>query len=244
MLIFIIFGFLAQLIDGALGMAYGVSSTTLLLAAGVSPAVASASVHLSEIFTTLVSGISHLSFKNIDTKLLKRLLIPGVAGGIIGAYLLSNLSGDVVKPFVNVYLVIMGLIVFIKAFKKMIPKEEVSGVKTLGLGLAGGFFDAFGGGGWGPIVTSSLIAAGQHPRLVIGTVNIAEFFVTLAQVATFVTILGLTQYWQAVAGLAIGGVLAAPLAAYGCQKFSPKLLMILIGTLIMFLNIRSLILFF
>jgi uncharacterized membrane protein YfcA len=243
MITFIIVGFLAQLIDGALGMAYGVSSTTFLLISGVSPVVASASVHTSEIFTTMVSGISHFSLKNVDYKLFRRLVTPGVVGGIIGAYLLTTFSGDAIKPYVNGYLVIMGIIIIIKAFKSVIP-NEVGRLKAWGLGVAGGFFDAIGGGGWGPIVTSSLVAAGHQPRMVVGTVNAAEFFVTVAQVATFVTFLGLTKYWQAIAGLAIGGVIAAPLAALGCKKLSPKTLMILVGIVICFLNIRSIIMLF
>jgi uncharacterized membrane protein YfcA len=239
MLTFIIVGFFAQLIDGALGMAYGVSSTSFLLMSGVSPVVASASVHTSEVFTTLVSGISHFSFKNVDTKLFRKLLIPGVIGGIVGAYLLTSIPGDVLKPYVNAYLIVMGVIILIKAFKSVMPKE-VTGLKAWGLGLVGGFFDAIGGGGWGPIVTSSLVAAGHQPRMVVGTVNTAEFFVTIAQVATFVTFLGFAQYWQAIVGLAIGGVMAAPLAALGCKKIPAKTLMIIVGLLICFLNIRSL----
>ncbi|HEY8462483.1 MAG TPA: sulfite exporter TauE/SafE family protein [Bacillota bacterium] len=243
MLIFVIVGFFAQLIDGALGMAYGVSSTTFLLYAGVPTVIASASVHMAEVFTTLVSGISHLSFNNIDRKLLQKLLIPGVLGGIVGAYLLTNISTKVIKPFINGYLVIMGIIIVVKVFKTS-NSQVFSNSKAWLLGLTGGFFDAIGGGGWGPIVTSSLVAAGQPPRFVVGTVNVAEFFVTVAQVTTFVTILGLKQHWKAVAGLALGGMLAAPLAAFGCKKIAPRVLMFLVGALIIFLNIKSLITFF
>lgn len=239
MLTFIIVGFLAQMIDGALGMAYGASSTTFLLFAGVSPAVASASVHTSEVFTTFVSGLSHLRFKNIEKELLKKLLVPGIIGGVAGAYLVANIPGDYIKPYINIYLLVMGIIVVIKAFKKLVPKEVSKG-KAWGLGFFGGFLDAIGGGGWGPIVTSSLVAIGHQPRFVVGTVNTAEFFVTVAQVATFVTLLGLKQYWEVIAGLAIGGVIAAPLAAYGCKKLSPRVLMILVGLLIISLNIHSL----
>ncbi len=238
---FIVVGFLAQMIDGALGMAYGVSSTSFLLFAGVPPVTASASVHMAEVFTTFVSGISHFSFKNIDKNLLKRLVIPGVVGGIIGAYILTSVSGKAIKPYMNVYLVIMGSIIIYKAFKKIAFKES-SVKRTWGLGLAGGFFDAIGGGGWGPIVTSSLVADGHHPRFAIGTVNIAEFFVTLAQAVTFVTFLGVMQQGQAVLGLAIGGVIAAPLAAFLCKRMPTKVLMVMVGVLIVFLNARELVL--
>ncbi|HEX2954451.1 MAG TPA: sulfite exporter TauE/SafE family protein [Bacillota bacterium] len=239
-LVFILVGFLAQMIDGALGMAYGVSSTTFLLISGISPVVASASVHTSEVFTTFVSGISHFSLKNVDLKLFKKLVIPGVMGGIVGAYLLTNIPGDAIKPYVNGYLILMGLIILVKAFKPSNPKA-VGRLKAWGLGLVGGFFDAIGGGGWGPIVTSSLVASGQQPHLAVGTVNTAEFFVTVAQAATFVTLMGVSRHWQAIAGLAIGGVVAAPIAAFGCKKIAPKTLMIIVGLLICFLNIQALV---
>lgn len=238
---FIIVGFLAQMIDGALGMAYGVSSTSFLLFAGVSPVTASASVHMAEVFTTFVSGISHFSFKNVDKNLLKRLVIPGVAGGVIGAYILTNISVKAIKPYMNLYLVIMGCIIIYKAFKK-IAFRETSAEQIWGLGLIGGFFDAIGGGGWGPIVTSSLVADSHNPRYVIGSVNLAEFFVTFAQAVTFVTFLGVMQQGKALLGLAIGGVLAAPLAAFLSKKIPTKALMILLGVLILVLNVRELVL--
>ena len=241
LIIFVVVGFLAQMIDGALGMAYGVSSTTFLLSAGIPPAIASATVHISEVFTTFVSGISHFKFKNLDKALFKRLLLPGIAGGIIGAYLLTNISADTIKPFVTAYLIVMGIIILFKAFKRSINKVEFSGKKAWGLGLAGGFFDAVGGGGWGPIVTSTLMANGHTPRLAIGTVNTVEFFVTMAQSVTFITFLGLGQNWQGVLGLAIGGVLAAPLAAFACSKLPTKVIMIMVGGVIVSLNVRALI---
>lgn len=237
--IFIIVGFLAQMIDGALGMAYGVSSTTFLLGFGVPPAVASASVHTAEAFTTLVSGLAHIKLKNVDKTLLKKLIIPGAAGGILGAYILSSVPGEKIKPFITGYLVLMGLIILWKAFRRS-PAINFGNGKTWGLGLAGGFCDAIGGGGWGPIVTSTLIAGGQPPRYAIGTVNCAEFFVTMAQVASFITFLGILQNWQGIAGLAIGGVVAAPLAAIVCKKLPTKWLMAMVGALVVFLNMRTL----
>ena len=233
---FVIVGFIAQMVDGCLGMAYGVSSTTFLLSIGISPVAASASVHTAEIFTTGVSGISHLRFGNVDKKLFKKLIIPGILGGVIGAYVLSSVPGDIIKPFVAVYLLIMGLIIFFKSLKTI--KEKEIRTKLFPLGLAGGFFDAVGGGGWGPIVTSTLVARGNHPRFAIGSVNLSEFFVTVSEAATFFTVIGLV-HWQIIVGLMVGGIIAAPLAAYLCKKISPKTLMIIIGLVIIILSIRT-----
>jgi len=236
MIVYIIVGFIAQIIDGALGMAYGVTSTTFLLSMGIPPVAASASVHSAEVFTSGASGLAHLKFGNVDKKLFKKLLIPGVIGGILGAYILTAVPGKMIKPFIAFYLLIMGLIILRKAFKKIEQKE----VKTrlLPLGVSGGFFDAIGGGGWGPIVTSTLVARGHNPRFSIGSVNLAEFFVTVAEVATFLTIIGLV-HWQIIVGLIIGGVMAAPLAAYVCKRLPSRALMIMVGLIIMALSIRT-----
>lgn len=238
-IVFIIVGFIAQLIDGALGMAYGVSSTTVLLSMGIPPVIASASVHSAEVFTTLVSGVSHLRFGNVDKKLFKRLLIPGVIGGGLGAYLLTAVPGKAIKPFIGIYLAIMGLMILRKALKKI--KETEVKTKIAPLGVVGGFFDAIGGGGWGPIVTSTLMARGHNPRFTIGSVNLAEFFVTVVEAGTFFIILGLV-HWQIIVGLIMGGVLAAPLAAYVCKRLPSRALMIIIGTLIIALSIRTILL--
>jgi uncharacterized membrane protein YfcA len=235
-IIFIIVGFIAQIIDGALGMAYGVSSTTVLLGIGIPPATASASVHTAEIFTSGVSGLSHLKLGNVDKKLLWKLLIPGVIGGALGAYILTAVPGKMIKPFVAFYLLIMGVIVLRKAFKKI--QEKKARTRLFPLGLVGGFCDAIGGGGWGPIVTSTLVARGHNPRFTIGSVNLAEFFVTVTEVATFLATIGLLQ-WQVIVGLIVGGVLAAPLAAYVCKRLPTKTLMIMVGTLIIALSIRT-----
>jgi uncharacterized membrane protein YfcA len=234
---FMLVGFFAQLIDGALGMAYGVSSTTFLLSLGIPPAAASASVHMSEIFTTAVSGLAHWRLRNIDTGLVKKLLIPGVVGGITGAYLLVNLNGDLIKPFVSAYLLIMGIVILVKAFS---PKQPLQEPKHIGLlGLVGGFFDAIGGGGWGPIVTTTLVARGNHPRVTIGSVNFTEFFVTFAQSVTFIIALSFVEYWQIILGLLLGGVIAAPLAALATRKIPVKFLMILVGAVIILLSLRT-----
>lgn len=235
-IVFIIVGFIAQMIDGALGMAYGVSSTTFLLSLGIPPAPASASVHTAEIFTSGVSGLSHLRFGNVDKKLFKKLLIPGVIGGILGAYILTAVPGEMIKPFIAFYLFIMGLMILRKALKKI--QEKRVETQLFPLGVVGGFFDAIGGGGWGPIVTSTIVARGHNPRFAIGSVNLAEFFVTIAEVATFFTVIGLT-HWQIIVGLIIGGVLAAPLAAYVCKRLPSQALMIIVGLLIIALSIRT-----
>lgn len=239
-IIFIIFGFIAQIIDGALGMAYGVSSNTFFLSLGVPPSIASACIHTSEMFTTAVSGISHFKFGNIDKKIFLRLLIPGVIGGVLGAYILTELPAGKIKPFISLYLLIMGLWILIKVVRKSHQIKAKS--RLVPLGLVGGFFDAIGGGGWGPIVTTTLVANGNHPRYAIGSVNSAEFFVTVAESITFFAVIGtlMFQHWEKIVGLMIGGVIAAPFAAWVCKKLPRQVLMLLVGLLITGLSIRIL----
>jgi hypothetical protein len=240
-LFYVCVGFIAQMIDGALGMAYGVSSTSLLLGLGVSPGPASASVHAAELITTAVSGAFHLKFGNVDKGLLKRLLVPGVIGGAIGAYILSELDGKMIKPFVSAYLIVMGLMILWKAFKEV--RERKIRTKIIPLGLFGGFFDAIGGGGWGPIVTTTLVARGNNPRLTIGSVNLAEFFVTISESVVFILTIGLV-HWKIILGLMIGGVIAAPIAAFVCTKIPRRPMMIMVGILIIGVSIRTLALTF
>ncbi len=232
-------GFVAQIIDGALGMAYGVSSNTFLLSIGIPPGVASASVHVSEMFTTAVSGFSHLRLGNVDKELVKKLLIPGVIGGILGAYILTAVPGDVIKPLVSAYLLAMGGVILFKAWRPGDGNE--SHTPLIPLGLAGGFFDAIGGGGWGPIVTTTLVARGKHPRFAIGSVNTTEFFVTVSESATFIATIGtsLVQHWPVIFGLLVGGMIAAPLAAYVCKRLPVRVLMALVGVLIIVLSLRT-----
>ena len=236
----LIVGFLAQMIDGALGMAYGVSSTTFLKALGIPSAAASASVHTAEVFTTLVSGVSHWKMKNIDKKLFLNLVIPGVIGGGLGAFVLSSYSADFLEPIVDVYLIVMGVIIIVRAFVK-IQKTLLTGKKVIPVGFVGGLMDAIGGGGWGPVVTSTMVATGHPPRYVIGSVNTAEFFVTVVQALTFTVFLGIGDYWQIILCLAVGGVFAAPLAAYVCTKVKTKTLMLVVGIVIVGLNVYNLI---
>jgi uncharacterized membrane protein YfcA len=232
-------GFAAQLIDGALGMAYGVTSTSLLLSAGVSPSVASASVHAAEVFTTGASGISHWKFGNVRKDLFIKLAVPGAAGAALGAYVLTSVDGTVIRPYVAGYLLVMGLIIFLKAVGKTIFPRELKGVRLLA--LFGGFVDASGGGGWGPVVTSTLISGGHHARLTIGTTNAVEFLVSLTAAGVFSLFVGLAG-WQVVIGLILGGVLAAPLGAYVCHKINHRVCMFLVGTLITILSLRTIIL--
>jgi uncharacterized protein len=235
-LLFIVIGFLAQVIDGALGMAYGVSATTFLLAFGVPPALASASVHVAEVATTALSGLSHLGFGNVDLRLFRKLVIPGIIGAVLGSYVLTAIPGDLIKPYISLYLLIMGVFILIKAFSQFVPKEVTS--HLIPLGLVGGFLDAIGGGGWGPIVVSTLVMRGNHPRLTIGSANLAEFFVALSASITFMLTIGL-GYWQPIVGLALGGALAAPLAALLTRRIPVRPLMIMVGVLIILLSLRT-----
>ena len=241
--LYILVGFAAQMIDGALGMAYGVSSNTFLLSLGIPPAAASASVHMAEVVTTGVSGAAHWRLGNIDWNLVKRLLVPGVLGGIAGAYLLTSIDGNIIKPFVSAYLLIMGVVILVKAFRyDPKPHSGVHTARVSALGVVGGFFDAVGGGGWGPIVTTTLVARGKDTRLTIGSVNFSEFFVTLAQSVVFVLTLNFREYWQIILGLLIGGVIAAPIAAVMAKKLPVKALMMLVGVIIIILSIRTILL--
>ncbi|UFH35926.1 sulfite exporter TauE/SafE family protein [Flavobacterium acetivorans] len=237
-LIFFCIGVFAQLVDGTLGMGYGATSTSFLLAYGVPPVVSSTGVHVAEMFTTGVSAISHHKFGNINKKLVRHLLIPGVLGSITGAYLLSNvIDGEVVKPFIAVYMIALACIIIRKAMKKNIIKKKT---KKLGvLASFGGFMDSVGGGGWGPIVTSTLLGRGRNPRYTIGSVNAAEFAVSFASGITFMLFGGI-QGWQVIIGLILGGVIAAPIAAILVNKIKRQPMMILVGVLIIILSLKTL----
>jgi uncharacterized protein len=236
---FIAIGFAAQMVDGALGMAFGVISNTLLLSMGVPPSVASSGVHLVESFTTAVSGISHALHRNVNWRLFLRLAIPGVIGGVLGAYVLSNIHADVARPFVLAYLTAIGAYLLWRATHHPPPPREPRVVEPLG--LAGGFLDAAGGGGWGPVVTSNLLVQGAHPRFTIGTVNTAEFFLTTTISATFISQLGWEAFTNATVGLLIGGVVAAPFGAMLAKRVPTRMLMLLVGIVLTLTSIYGLV---
>ena len=240
-LLFLIVGFLAQIVDGALGMAYGVVSSSVLLAFGVPPAAASASVHAAELFTTAASAGSHVWHKNVNWRLFKMLAPVGITGGVLGTYVITSIDGAVLKPYVAAYLGIMGIYILYRAFKNIVPIDEHNYALVAPLGVVGGFMDAVGGGGWGPVVTTGLVGAGGAPREMIGTVNTAEFLLTAAVSAAFLTALltghwaeadGLMTYAWAVGGLIVGGIIAAPLAGYVITIIPQKYLMVAVGVLI------------
>ena len=235
--LFTLAGFLAQMIDGTISMGYGVSATTLLLSFGVAPAGASASVHTAEVVATAFSAWNHWRVGNVIASFVKKLLIPGVIGASVGAYVLTAIPGDVVKPFVSVYLAVMGFIILLKAFRRR-PEGE-SHAYIVPLGLMGGFCDSIGGGGWGPIVAGTLLARGNPPRTTIGSVAFAEFFVTVAASATLLITIGVSS-WLPIAGLALGGAIAAPIAARLTGRIPPKPLMIIVGVVVILLSARTL----
>lgn len=226
----VLVGLIAQAIDGALGMAYGITSTSFLLATGSSPAVASASVHVAEVFTTGVSGVAHIKLGNVSRQLFLRLLLPGIIGATAGAWLVSTVDAAVIKPVVAAYLLLMGLYVLSKAFRaRRVARGEPRHVAKLG--LVGGFVDAVGGGGWGPVVTTTLVGTGHDPRMTIGSVNLAEFFLTFVSAGVFTLLVPETP-WATVAGLVVGGLFAAPLAALMTARLNTRVLLVLVGCVI------------
>ncbi|MEZ0497000.1 sulfite exporter TauE/SafE family protein [Sphingomonas sp. IW22] len=236
MLPYVAVGLLAQIVDGALGMAFGVISSTLLVSViGVPPATASAGVHLVECFTTGVSGISHAIHRNINWRLFMRLLVPGVIGGVTGAYLLTSLDASVTRPFVMAYLASIGLYLLWRGWRHP-PKRHHEPRIVEPLGLIGGFLDSAGGGGWGPVVTSNLLIQGATPRTTIGTVNSVEFFLTVTISATFLFSIGSNgfgpEFWHPVLGLLIGGVAAAPFGAMMAKRIPTRWLLIMVGTVL------------
>lgn len=228
---FIAVGFAAQLVDGAVGMAFGVIMNTLLVGfLGVPPAIASQRVHVVECFTTATSGLSHLYHRNIDGKLFFRLLIPGVIGGFCGAYLLSNVDAGFVKPFVLAYLTCIGL--YLLARGLLYPPKQREAKHVAPLGLVGGFLDAAGGGGWGPVVTSNLLIQGADPRKVVGTVNSVEFFLTLTISAAFIWHLGVADLAGPTLGLLVGGVMGAPFGAWAAKHLPAKWMLTSVGVVL------------
>jgi hypothetical protein len=229
-LVFVAIGFAAQAVDGALGMAFGQLSSTLLISIGVPPAAASAGVHTAETFTTAISGISHVLHGNVDWRLFVRIAIPGVIGGVLGAYVLTQIQADVARPFVLGYLTALGVYLFYRGVMHRHTEREPKVVAPLG--LIGGFMDAAGGGGWGAIVTSNLLVQGSSPRKTIGTVNAAEFFLTITISATFIVTLGWEAFTAATVGLLVGGVIAAPFGAWIAKRVNPDMLLTFVGALV------------
>ena len=237
--IYLIIGVMAQLVDGTLGMGYGATSTSFLISVGVPPAISSTGVHVAEMFTTGASAISHYKFKNINKKLVTYLLIPGVIGSVIGAYLLADvIDGKVIKPFIAVYMIVLAVMIIVKGLRNNNVKKKTENLGILA--IFGGFMDAVGGGGWGPIVTSTLIGRGRDPRYTIGSVNAAEFAVSFASGITFLLFQGING-WQVIAGLIVGGVVAAPFAAFFVNKVPRKTMTIVVGILIITLSLKTLI---
>ncbi len=234
-------GFLAQLVDGALGMGYGVTCTSVLLSTGVPLPAISSSIHTAEMFSSGVSGFSHYKFGNVNKKLFKTILIPGILGAMIGAWLLSTFGetySGIFRPLLATYTLFLGIKILMNAFKK---NRRAKKLKRVGwLAGAGGFLDSFGGGGWGPLVTSTLLSKGKTPKYVIGTVSITEFFVTLASALTFFSIIGL-DHWQVILGLIIGGVTAAPIAARLAGRLPLKTMFIAVGTMVIFWSLHILV---
>lgn len=247
LLLWVFVGFLAQLIDGALGMAYGVSSTTALVSVGIYPALASASVHTAEIFTTFVSGNFHFKLGNVRRDLIMPLAIPGVIGGITGAFACATLSSRLLEPIVGAILLVMGIMIlgrFTFKRKLLFRKERPSSKMLIPLGYIAAFIDALGGGGWGPIATTTLVTNNVNPSKAIGSVNFTEFFVTLFEAITFLIFIGPEQFsWEIILGLIIGGVICAPIAAFTCKKVPHRILGIIVGATVVLLSARTLFIF-
>lgn len=238
-LLFIVIGFAAQIVDGAIGMAYGVLSTTMLMTLGVTPATASAAVHAAEVFTTAASGTAHWRLGNVDRDLVLRLAVPGMIGGAIGAYVAATAPVSVIRPVVNLYLLAIGCVILWRAIRWARAAHRTPRHLSV-LGVSGGFLDAVGGGGWGAMVTTTLIGQGTAPRIAIGSANLAEFFVTATITATFVVTVGLSL-WPIITGLVIGGVIAAPFAAYAARYLPDRPVMMLVGGVIVLLSLRGLV---
>jgi uncharacterized protein len=234
---FVAVGAAAQLVDGAIGMAYGVTATSILMSQGITPATASAAVHAAEVFTTAASGAAHWRLGNVHWELVKRLAIPGVIGAAAGAMLLSYVPGRTIQPFVSAYLLCLGGLIIWRAVRLHVP--DAPKAPSVFLGLVGGFLDAVGGGGWGAMVTTTLIANRNEPRYAIGSASLAEFFVTAVATATFILTIGLSL-WPVILGLVAGGVLAAPVAALVARHVPARPIMLVVGAVVIALSVRNL----
>ena len=231
-------GFAAQLVDGALGMAYGVLANTAMLSMGLPPAPASALVHAAEVFTTSASAASHIYHRNVDWRIVTRLGVTGVLGAVVGAWILSNLEVAAARRLVYVYLLLMGLYILWRSERIASTPRAPSGW-LMPLGLLAGFLDATGGGGWGPVTTSTLIGSGHAPRQTVGSVNTTEFFVTVAAAATFFAELGASPLEHLIP-LVLGGILAAPFGGWAVRHVPARALMVAVGLLIVTLSVFQL----
>lgn len=235
-LIFIIVGFIAQVINGSLGMSYGTLSVAILLTIGIPPVIASTSVHISKAVTGYASGLSHWKLGNVEKKLALKLIASGIAGGIVGAFVLSWLPEGILSPFIAIYLLATGLMICLRSFRQVVGKRKKYPVMPLG--VIGGFVDAVGGGGWGPVVTSTLLSKGYNVRRTIGSVSFAEAFVASAITVVLLFNIPFTNMnWNLVIGLMIGGIFASPLAAFLCNKLPVKQLTFAVGLLLVVLSI-------
>lgn len=235
LLLFLVAGFIAEMVCGTLGMGYGVSATTLLLAIGTPPALASAAVHASEVITMGMSALSHYKVGNVDMSIVKRLLAPAIAGAVIGVLIVTSVPAEKMKIWVALYLLVMGALIIVRAIGGRRPAPRIHPGPV---GFAGAILDAIGGGGFGTIVTGTLIAHGYEPRTTIGSVNFSRFFVSLGATITFVLTLRLTS-WTSIIGLAIGGAIAAPIAAIFAKRIPARPLTIVVGASVVLLSVRT-----
>ncbi|WNB93816.1 sulfite exporter TauE/SafE family protein [Bacillus sp. NEB1478] len=248
LIVLALIGLIAQLIDGALGMAYGVTSTTLLLVFGIAPAAASASVHLAEVVTTAASGVSHIKFGNVDRQIVYRLIIPGSIGAFLGACFLSSIPGELIKPYISIFLITLGVYILYRFLFKQNKKQNQPENKPftkkqlVPLGLLAGFLDATGGGGWGPVTTPVLMTKdGMTTRKVIGSVDTSEFAVAVSASIGFFISLGWAQVqWIWVVSLMIGGLIAAPIAAWLVRIIPSHILGVFVGGFIILTNLKVL----
>ena len=239
----LLFGAIAALIDGSLGMAYGVTGTAFLLGYGISPIKAVAYIHIAEIFVSGSSGLNHWKIGNVDTKLFKKLLIPGIIGATLGALIITKIKILHLSIIISIYLLFMGIFLIVKAYAKIKLQFRQKTSVVVPLAVTGGFVDGAGGGGWGPVVTTSLLGGKMMPKKVIGTVNASEFFINLASATTFLFMVKVTD-WEALAGLIIGGFLITPYAAKATSRMSVKMILTVVGCLITALSIRKIYIFF
>lgn len=237
-LLSILIGFVAQTVGSSLGMAYSVTCSSVLLAMGISPAMVSASVHTSEVVNRLVSGLSHFRFGNVDPDIFKRLAIYGMLGAFVGAFVVTSVPVTVMRPLIAGLLLIMGARILLTGIRQ--PEIRRRDTRLGPLGFLGGFVDVIGGGGWGPVVTTTLVLRGIQTHIVVGSINFAKFFVAVVESATLIILLK-TPQWNIIAGLITGGIIAAPMAAWSCRKVPPRILTILVGALVCALSARTLI---